>query len=434
MGTKTRTKYQMAPLSSLLKDKPQYGANERAIDGKAEVDVRYIRITDIDKFGNLKDNDWKTARKIDEKYLLEENDILFARSGATAGKTFIYNKTHGKAIFAGYLIRFKIDEDKINPLFVFHYTHLERYLLWIKSIQRPSGQPNINSEEFKSFEIPIIPTKIQDQIIKIIEDAYEEKKEKELQAKLLIDSITPFFYDKLDTKLPLISSKFPRAFTVAQNFIKQKRFDPNYYLPDYIKAIKIIEKSKFPTVPFGDLIDDIANGVEIRNYVENGTPYLRVTEMNVDGMDLSNVKYVAETQKDLSKKIQLEMGDLLISRSGSLGLVDMVKDETIKNSIISSHIIRIVLKKSLDISPDYIMSYLRSVFGQVQFFRNKIGAVVPEISQDALKTFLIIKPPPKIQTMLSTKMENNIQASKKLKNEALEIIEQGYKESEKILS
>ena len=49
-----------------------YGANEIAIDGNPQKDVRYIRITDIDDHGNLHNDDWKTAKKIDEKYMLEE--------------------------------------------------------------------------------------------------------------------------------------------------------------------------------------------------------------------------------------------------------------------------------------------------------------------------------------------------------------------------
>ena len=66
-------------------------------------------------------NDWKTAETIDSKYLLEENDVLFARSGSV-GRAFVYKNKLGKAIFAGYLIRFKFDPEKINPSFVLYYT------------------------------------------------------------------------------------------------------------------------------------------------------------------------------------------------------------------------------------------------------------------------------------------------------------------------
>ena len=64
------TKYQPVNMGTLLKEPPQYGANEPAIDGNPKENIRYIRITDIDEFGNLKNDDWKTAKNIDWKYLL----------------------------------------------------------------------------------------------------------------------------------------------------------------------------------------------------------------------------------------------------------------------------------------------------------------------------------------------------------------------------
>ena len=72
-------KYPCATMGSLLLTDPQYGSNQRAIDGDPASDIRYIRITDIDIFGNLKDTEWKTAQKIEPQYILKENDLLFAR-------------------------------------------------------------------------------------------------------------------------------------------------------------------------------------------------------------------------------------------------------------------------------------------------------------------------------------------------------------------
>ncbi len=158
-----KTPYPLTPLGKLLSQKPQYGANERAVNGNPETDVRYIRITDIDDYGNLLD-DWKTAETIDSKYLLEENDVLFARSGSV-GRAFVYKGEFGKAIFAGYMIRFKFDPDKVNPSFVLHYSFTKIYKLWLQSIQRTAAQPNINSKEFQSLEIPLPPFDVQNRIV-----------------------------------------------------------------------------------------------------------------------------------------------------------------------------------------------------------------------------------------------------------------------------
>lgn len=159
-----KASYPLISLKELLIVKPQYGASERAVNGDSNADYRYIRITDLDDYGNLLDDDWQTAEEIDLKYLLEENDVLFARSGS-AGRAFIYKSIFGQSIFAGYLIRFKFDTDKVNPSFVFHYTLTKIYKLWVHSVQRTTIQANINSKEFQSLEIPLPPLDVQNRIV-----------------------------------------------------------------------------------------------------------------------------------------------------------------------------------------------------------------------------------------------------------------------------
>ena len=164
-----KASYPLISLKELLTVKPQYGASERAINGDPDTDYRYIRITDLDDYGNLLNDDWQTAEEIDPKYLLEENDVLFARSGS-AGRAFVYKCIFGQSIFAGYLIRFKFDADKVNPLFVFHYTLTKIYKLWVHSVQRTTIQANINSKEFQSLEIPLPPLDVQNRIVKEVNE------------------------------------------------------------------------------------------------------------------------------------------------------------------------------------------------------------------------------------------------------------------------
>jgi len=159
-------------LGSLLKRKPQYGANEIAIDYNEK--CQYIRITDIDGFGELKKNGLKSAEVEEEKYQLVLNDILIARSGATVGKAYIHKDKKINAIFAGYMIRFKIDEKKINPKYVFYYMHSSIYKQWIEAIQRSAAQPNINAEEYQDLDIPILEKSMQDKIVKHITTLREE--------------------------------------------------------------------------------------------------------------------------------------------------------------------------------------------------------------------------------------------------------------------
>lgn len=102
-------KWPNAKLSEVSLGKPQYGANAPATfyTGKRP---RYIRITDIDATGIVSLNGKVEADLQDfSRFLLQENDLLFARSGATVGKTYLYNSLDGPSIYAGYLIRFKLN-------------------------------------------------------------------------------------------------------------------------------------------------------------------------------------------------------------------------------------------------------------------------------------------------------------------------------------
>ena len=104
-------------LSELVVREPDYGSGERSIPVKNPDDVKYIRITDFNDDGIVPGNEFCTVENVEDSYLLDDQDILFARSGATAGKTFIYSKEIGTSIFAGYCIRFKFDSKKVLPQF-----------------------------------------------------------------------------------------------------------------------------------------------------------------------------------------------------------------------------------------------------------------------------------------------------------------------------
>lgn len=177
-------------------EQPRYGAAEPAIDGMSNHDIRYIRITDIDDIGNLLDDEWKTASISNDSYILKNGDFLFARSG-TVGRSFLYNeKKHGKAIFAGYFIRFRFDHKKLNPLFLLYYSKSVIFNIWKSSIIRVMGQPNINAEEYRNLLIPDISLVRQDQIvskIKIQLEAQEAKragiKQKRAEIEQIIEKV-----------------------------------------------------------------------------------------------------------------------------------------------------------------------------------------------------------------------------------------------------
>ena len=112
-----------------------------------------LRIRDI----NTGLSDTFTTEQADEKYLLNDGDILFARSGNTVGKTFRYKAEHGRGIYAGFLIRLIPDTTKVLPDYVFGFTKSAFYEDFVKKTQRAVGQPNINAQEYGDLQICLPP-------------------------------------------------------------------------------------------------------------------------------------------------------------------------------------------------------------------------------------------------------------------------------------
>jgi len=134
-----------------------------------EVPYRYLRITDISDDGYLLENDKKSLNEKDaKKYLLSKNDIVFARTGASTGKSFFYEEKFGKLVYAGFLIKFKLDEDLVNPKFVKYYTISQKYKKWIENYQDGSTRENMNANTFANMELELPNRKQQNLAVSIL--------------------------------------------------------------------------------------------------------------------------------------------------------------------------------------------------------------------------------------------------------------------------
>lgn len=140
----------------------EYGANASAITYE-EGKVRFIRITDINDDGTLSEDDKAGLdNEIAQKYLLKEDDFLFARTGDTIGKSLLYKESMGLAAFAGYLIKFTFDKQKIVPELFQLIANSEIFEAFKVSMKRVGAKPNINSREYGNFRF-IMPEDIKSQ-------------------------------------------------------------------------------------------------------------------------------------------------------------------------------------------------------------------------------------------------------------------------------
>lgn len=160
--------WEVKKLGEITFGKGTYGINASAVPYSEEL-PKYLRITDID------DEGYFTTEKLSSvddatsnEFVLNENDIVFVRTGSTTGKTYLYDAKDGKLVYAGFLIKFSIDHSKADKYFIWSFTKSDKYNDWVTTFSQRSGQPGLNSNEFASLHIPLPPLPEQQKIAEIL--------------------------------------------------------------------------------------------------------------------------------------------------------------------------------------------------------------------------------------------------------------------------
>lgn len=354
------------------------------------------------------------------------NDVLLTKAGAILGYSAVFPSYLKEGNITSHLVTITC-KPEVNPHYLktFFLSNIgqEQIYRW----GNKSTRPELNTGEVRKIFIPIPSLETQNQIVNIMQSAYNQKKQKTAEAQRLLDSIDSYVLDELGIKLPEIEDKM--CFVVDVEDVQNNRMDTYYYQPKFEEVEKALRKGKYDMVVFGNLITDLKNGVEIRTYTDEGFRYLRVTDLGKFGIIDNDPRYVSVDE--VPDRIKLKDNSFLISRSGSLGLVSVVK-EKMKDTILSSHIFKVDLNNS-KILPKYLEAFFRSTLGQIQFFRNNNGGIVPEISQSALKFLAVVVPPLPTQTKIAEEVKSRISEAEKLKAEANKIIEEAKKTVEDII-
>ena len=172
-------KWEIKKLGDCLIKKPEYGINASAVKYSDNLHV-YIRITDISEDGTfIHENKTSVNHPTSDQFILETGDIVFARTGASTGKTYLYDPEDGKLVFAGFLIRVKTDPKKLVPEYLKIFTETRTYWNWVKKTSMRSGQAGINGTEYSELIILTPPIKEQIAIGEIILDIDSEIKKLE---------------------------------------------------------------------------------------------------------------------------------------------------------------------------------------------------------------------------------------------------------------
>ena len=424
------TQYHKIQLKKLLLKAPQYGAGERGVTRKSYQEPRYIRITDIDSNGIVNSKELgATANNIEDKYILNDGDILFARSGATVGKTYLHKTKPYMCFYAGYLIRFVVNTSLILPEYLFAYTQLPIYKKWIAAIQRPSAQPNINAEEYQSLEIPLPNLDIQHYICNIIKNGYLTKQKKEAEAQKLLDSIDGYILNELGITMPKSDLNLKeRIFFCNFKQATGGRLDPKFN--NQWQKLKSLQ-CNYPKVTLADVVFNSgqygANETAI-DYKEGDTRYIRITDIDDLGCLKENNKV---TCKNIEQNYMLHKNDLLFARSGSVGKCYIHKRIS-EPAIFAGYLIRFIINAAI-INPDYLFYYCNCSLYKYWVDTIQRPAVQANINSEEFRQIIIPLPPMAKQQEIADHITALRHQAAQLQQEGKEALEKAKQEVEQMI-
>lgn len=296
--------WEITRLKFCVKSGFQYGANIAA-----ELDdpnlPRYIRITDMNDDGTLKDETFRSLPFEEASpFLLRDKDILLARSGATVGKSFIYHTDMGLSAYAGYLIRIATSEG-VSPYFLYTFLNSQAYWQWIRSIFIQATIQNVSAEKYANFVLTTPPLHEQQAIAAFLDKQCAQ-----------IDSLI----EKKQRMLDLIDEK--RRAAIAQAVTRG--LDPTVPMKDSgvewlgmvpegwgIKRLGVTTQF-IQTGPFGSQLHS-------EDYIENGTPVINPSHIQ-NGKIVPNYQCSIDKYNEVRlQRHKLTLGDVVFARRGEMG-------------------------------------------------------------------------------------------------------------------
>ncbi len=276
-------------LGDCLSKNPDYGINAAAVPYNEDLPT-YLRITDISEDGRfLRESKVSVDNPNSSDYLLTQGDLVFARTGASVGKTYLYDDQDGELVFAGFLIRLQTNINKLVPEYLKYWTQTKFYKGWIANNSTRTGQPGINGVEYKELPIPVPPTKAEQTAIATAlsdMDALIEGLEKLLVKKRNIKQGA--MWELLQPKKDWVEKELGKVATLKARIGWQ--------------------------------------GLTTKEYKETGDYFLITgTEFKNGFIDWDKCHYVDYDRYKQDKNIQVRPHDVLVTKDGTIGKVALIK-------------------------------------------------------------------------------------------------------------
>ncbi|RTQ93801.1 restriction endonuclease subunit S [Lysinibacillus telephonicus] len=365
-----------------------YGANESAELDDRDL-PRYIRITDLDSYGNLKDDTFKSLPFDKAKgYMLINGDILLARSGATVGKAYIH-KDDLDACFAGYLIRYRPNQSKIKPQLVYYYTQTGLYADWIRENTIQATIQNVSAEKYANLSMPVPPLEEQGNIVYFLDNKTSEIDsliaDKEKLIELLEEKRQAIITEAVTKGLnPSVKMKDSGVEWIGE-IPEHWEINKLKYLV-YLRNEKVIDNYTLPYV-----------GLEnIESKTGNFNPSLGIEEQLVEGT--SNAFYSGDV---LFGKLRPYLAKCFVANFEGKCTTELLVMKTKENIILNEYL------KFLLLTDIYIQVINSSTY----------GAKMPRANWDFISNLLIPLPNIKEQMEIIKNVKNEITTIDELREE-----------------
>ncbi len=362
-----------------------------------------------------------------KSFSVQENDILMSCSG-TIGKLTVIPQDFREGVINQALLRIRLNPDINLKYFVVIFKYIIEKLIEGNEFAYGSAIRNVVSvKEMKKIKIPIPPSKTQNRIVEIMQSAYSTKKQKEAEARQLLDSINDYVLDELGIKLLELKDKM--TYVVSSEEVENNRADAYYYQPKFEEVEKAIKKGKFEVKELKEFIKINDKLEDIKKY--NQINYIDLASINKNFGVIQEINQLTSEEAPSRARQKLEEGDLLLSGlSGSLKSI-AVFDGSFDNSICSTGFY--VIKNSKDYNNYYLWALFRSSAYQSLLNRETTGAIMSSINREALLNLKIPLPPLSVQNKIAEEVKRRMQKAEQLQKEAKEELEKAKQEVEKMI-
>ncbi len=293
-----------------------------------------------------------------------------------------------------------------------------------------AGQQRVSVDFLRGFQVPVPPIEVQTRIIEKFEAAYRAKREKETEAKSLLDGIDAYLLERLGIETPAATDTKKTFFTRASK-LSGGRFDPSFYKPNFQDLVSSLEKKPYKRLR--EVVKFSSESWNQKDFFENTFPYIEISEIDLSKGEINNVNQFLITEAPSRAKMIVRNGDIIVSTTRpSRGAIARINEN--EDFSIASTGFAVIRSLNNDfIIKDYLHTVLRHRICLLQMEQRSSGGNYPAITIEELGNLLILLPPLAVQEEIAARVQAIRAQSKKLDGEAKRIIERAKQEVEQMI-